>query len=154
MDQQDLTTATRQSRWFEKTPEQRAAQSAKAQAWQKANPEKRKMYADRHKESHLSYGRRRHIKQRLESIKLLGDACMHCNNVDIRVLQIDHIKGDGYLERTSSCGRSGSFYTNLLKDPEAFSKYQLLCANCHVIKTIENKDHLPRDTRPEKPLDA
>ena len=75
---------------------------------------------------------------------------MHCGIKDLRVLEIDHINGDGDLER-SSTGRCGSEGTKLIrhifKTPiaELAAQYQILCANCHRIKTYENQDYLPSE---------
>ena len=68
-------------------------------------------------------------------ITTLGAKCVKCNCNDVRVLQIDHINGGGMAERR----KFGDYRMALLyylKSPElAKEKLQLLCANCHVLKT-------------------
>src|SRR5947209_9533790 len=57
--------------------------------------------------------------------ELLGKRCVKCGCNDSRVLQIDHVNGDGAKER-KSCGHN--IYTlcrRVLANPE---RYQLLCA--------------------------
>jgi len=67
--------------------------------------------------------------------QLFGNKCKMCGNKNPIVLQIDHINGGGTKERkkTNSLRR----YKLVLEDP---SKYQLLCANCNVIKKYMNKE--------------
>lgn len=65
---------------------------------------------------------------------------MRCGIDDKRVLEIDHVKGDGHLDREKVV----SIYRKILTSPRDDTKYQILCANCHRIKTIENGDHLSR----------
>ena len=86
------------------------------------------------------------INTRLRLIKLLGNCCKHCGINNIRVLQIDHIDGNGKLDRRRYKSwrlSSGPTYKNIFEMIlNGSTNYQVLCANCHVIKTYENKDHL------------
>ena len=66
-------------------------------------------------------------------IEKLGSKCIRCGIDDWRVLQIDHINGDGHKER-KKC-QSYTIWLRALK--EDTGKYQLLCANCNVIKARE-----------------
>lgn len=61
--------------------------------------------------------------------------CARCGYSDIRSLCIDHIKGGGNKERRGH----GRFERILVKKnfPEG---YQVLCANCNIIKKIENRE--------------
>ena len=66
--------------------------------------------------------------------------CKRCGFSDLRVLTIDHIKGDGARHR-SNIGKAagGEFYRWLIKNnfPKGF---QILCMNCQWIKRIENDE--------------
>lgn len=56
----------------------------------------------------------------------------------MRTLQLDHVFGGGLRERTGDNGlrRSRVFVWGMaLKDDEG--RYQILCANCHAIKSHE-----------------
>src|SRR5258708_14170519 len=69
---------------------------------------------------------------------LLGGRCAWCSLDDWRVLQVDHIVGDGAAERRQFGGKlanwaSDGAYTKYMV--EHLEKYQLLCANCHALKT-------------------
>jgi len=59
----------------------------------------------------------------------LGNKCASCGCKDRRILQFDHLKDNGYLQRKQLGPRSMLLY--ILKHPEEF---QLLCANCNWIK--------------------
>ena len=77
----------------------------------------------------------RNRRRRREALMLLGGRCQRCGIEDERVLQIDHLNGGGRQER-------GTYYnpTKLWKDvtEHGIEKFQLLCANCHSIKTWED----------------
>lgn len=74
-------------------------------------------------------------------IHTLGDKCVKCGYDDMRALQVDHIDGGGRQERRE-IPNTTKFYKCVI---DSFNnnenKYQLLCANCNVIKRIENKEH-------------
>ena len=69
----------------------------------------------------------------------LGGKCQRCGyDSDPRAFQIDHIEGDGAIER--STGKlGGQIYRAVLRDDG--SHYALLCANCNQIKRIEMAEH-------------
>lgn len=78
--------------------------------------------------------RRRMLRSRSLSLAFLGGKCVRCGFDDPRALQVDHINGGGCQERK----QRGVLSAHLLMNDIAkcgLEKYQLLCANCHVIKT-------------------
>ena len=74
-------------------------------------------------------------KWRDKVIEHFGGRCIKCGFMDKRALQIDHINGGGKSDRD---GKITGFYKKVLKDKSG--KYQLLCANCNLIKRIENRE--------------
>lgn len=80
--------------------------------------------------------------KRVILIQYLGGKCSLCGyEKDIRALQIDHIHGDGFIDRKEK-GRCGKIYRYYVKNLEKCEGIlQILCANCHAIKSIENRDH-------------
>jgi hypothetical protein len=100
----------------------------------KSDPE----YRARHQEVVNRYHRRIHE----EIYKLLGDACRNCGNADRRVLELDHINNDGYLERPLGRANGGGSYKRDLQVRKHPAKFQILCANCHAIKTFEHRKSL------------
>lgn len=70
-------------------------------------------------------------KLRAEALAHMGGRCIRCGADDPRVLQIDHIWGGGRIEKRK-IGDSAIHRKILAGDTEP---YQLLCANCHCIKT-------------------
>jgi len=71
-------------------------------------------------------------------VNLLGGHCLRCGFNDKRALQIDHIHGGGRKDIKSFGGQEG-YYKHLLSlsDKKLKEKYQLLCANCNIIKKYE-----------------
>ena len=66
-----------------------------------------------------------------------GQYCKHCGFNDYRVLQIDHIYGNGQDMPLNVKG----IILYYLENPNiAREELQVLCANCHRIKSLENGD--------------
>lgn len=72
--------------------------------------------------------------------ELLGDECKRCGTQDRRVFQVDHVDGGGNSRKIIN--RAGQGRTKrILNEIEAGSnRYQLLCANCNLVKKHENKE--------------
>lgn len=62
--------------------------------------------------------------------------CKHCGNMDIRVLNIDHINNDGAKHR-KEVGSLGTGFYSWLKRMKYPKDYQVLCFNCNWIKRLE-----------------
>lgn len=96
------------------------------QQWKEKNKEKMLQY-------NHQYQKNRRERIRKASLDLLGEKCCQCGITDSRVLQIDHIFNDGKVDRKDTRDTQVRL-EKIIKYPE---KYQLLCANCHAIKTYE-----------------
>lgn len=72
---------------------------------------------------------------------LLESACVDCSNNDIRVLEFDHLPE---YKKTTEVSRMvcGSTYS-WKRIKEEIDKCQIVCANCHKIRTLER---LPFDS--------
>ena len=86
-------------------------------------------------------------ERRKEIFEFLGNKCTNCLMSDARVLQIDHINGNGSKERIAV--GYGNFQTHqwhmFKKNPVDFrTRHQLLCANCNWIKRIEKQEQKTR----------
>lgn len=70
------------------------------------------------------------------------NVCVSCGFKDIRALTIDHINGDGSIERKllGNKGRGSHFYI-YLKINNFPKGYQVLCMNCQFIKRHNNKEY-------------
>lgn len=64
--------------------------------------------------------------------------CANCGFSDIRALCLDHLDGGGDAERKGV--RTGWNYFRELKKRGFPKGYQVLCANCNLIKAIENRE--------------
>ena len=79
-------------------------------------------------------------RMRKAIIALLGGACVACEYDDPRALQIDHINGDGHIEKKKSHG-GVDFHRRVLDSVlKNERRYQILCANCNWIKRFENNE--------------
>ena len=79
----------------------------------------------------------RTIKLKNSVYKMLGGyQCIKCGIVDERVLEIDHIFSTGKLDKRRF-GNINNIFLNYYKNHpiEAVNNLQILCANCHLIKT-------------------
>lgn len=85
---------------------------------------------------------------RIELMEMLGGQyCVECGFNDYRVLEIDHIFGNGQDMPLTVKG----IVLYYLENPTiAREELQVLCANCHRIKTIENNER-GRKKQKEKP---
>jgi len=100
----------------------------------------------REEESKKSYEKFRSLRE--EIIKLLGGKCVNpfnllphpdwCNNY--ACLQIDHVHGNGYIERKENKYPYKTLKVILEKVKNGSTDYQLLCANCNWIKRVEKKE--------------
>jgi len=72
------------------------------------------------------------LRVKLEVFEKYGGKCRHCGFTDARALCIDHVNGGGEKERKETGGR---IYAKLRRLPRQ-KEYQLLCANCNMIKSF------------------
>lgn len=105
-----------------KDPAERAAYHAKRYG---TRDDYFKAYYERNRDEHHKFA--------LELMEHLGGACVECSLDDPRCLQFDHIKARGPGEKKVSALLRG-------KKEKAWEavkggNIQLLCANCHTIKT-------------------
>ena len=85
---------------------------------------------------------------RIKLLKILGDKCVRCGFNEQQALQIDHISGNGYIERKFRFG--ALFYKYYIDNQDKISNnLQILCANCNKIKQIKNKEY-KKSGRPKK----
>lgn len=69
--------------------------------------------------------------------------CSKCGFSDERALTLDHINGDGGIERRKHSGKNiggAEVYRQVIKNNYPIG-FQILCMNCNMIKAKENKEH-------------
>jgi len=125
-----------------KTKEYRLKNRDKMRAYQKDwHLKNRDLRLARNRENYLKNKEEyliRHIKNRrkirIKVLDILGGKCVQCGFSDSRALHVDHIHNNGAKERRTISNEK--IYRKILrmskKDREA--EYQLLCANCNIIK--------------------
>lgn len=101
----------------------------------KTDPEqlKRKQKYSREAQQRLRAKRNAEVKLKLQ--ELLGGKCVKCGNDDPRLLDFDHID-----PMTKTMMLSQKLHLPWERLVEEARKCQLLCANCHRIKNIEQKE--------------
>lgn len=105
-------------------------------AWAAANPGKRRKSVEgwrqknRPKVAEMNHDTKK--RRRARARARLGTACACCGEDRDYVMDIDHIDGNGSLERRVF-GR-GYVYSDVLTMADPKSKYQLLCSNCNQAK--------------------
>lgn len=100
-------------------------------------------YWKRHKQEKKEYDKQYNEQMKNDVIRHYSHGtmkCAKCGFSDIRALQLDHIKGNGKKDRESHRGVGVTYYVWLRTQnyPESL---QVLCANCNIIKAIENHEH-------------
>ncbi len=65
----------------------------------------------------------------------LSNPCVSCGESDPRVLDFDHIDTTDKLDNVANMVKGGYSLSRILEEVE---KCQILCANCHRIKTAEH----------------
>lgn len=90
------------------------------------------------KERHRVRNRERMRLLRQDVLERFGTTCAHCGFDDQRALHVDHINGRGREERRRFKG-AGPYYKYLLNEAN-LADYQILCANCNIIKQHENQE--------------
>lgn len=93
---------------------------------------------EKRRECNALLRRKKDEAHRADILFVLGNKCVRCKNEDSRVLCIDHVNGGGSAERKKF---GGNYYTAVRKKVlEGSTDYQLLCANCNLIKKLESKE--------------
>lgn len=128
----------------------------KTDGYRRAARERQLRHYKKNQEAANANGRRIRAAGAEMLFAAVGDFCERCGLNDRRVLQFDHRKGDGYLEPRNS--RGGKYFLWLIYkkigDAAFRQKYAVLCANCHVIKTIENGEQNPRRPKARPPAEV
>jgi hypothetical protein len=112
--------------------------------------EKYAAYRDRYRKEHPGLRQKEYqnartkllyqiASERLKLLEILGNKCVRCSQTDPRVLQFDHIDGDGKIERRNrSRLQIVRYYLKHIE--EAKKKLQILCPTCNVLKVWENNE--------------
>ena len=126
--------------WRDMTDVQKELHRGHVQRWKENNKEQVAVQDQSYRESHKGQYKRwqpgqkiryRQVKQ--EAIAILGGKCCRCKCDDIRCLEIDHIvpvRGDRSIY-------GAKLYRSIVSGGST-ENLQVLCANCHAIKTYED----------------
>lgn len=94
------------------------------------------------------YQKNRRNRIRAEFFAVYGDTCSICGFSNQAALTLDHVNGDGCVERADP-GLRGSLavYAKAIRDADP-TRYRTLCCNCQSIEKFKNGHHLPWSKRP------
>lgn len=101
--------------------------------WRERNPIYRLEYYARNKDAHAERSRLLLYKYKSQVINKLGGKCVNCGIDDIRVLQINHLDGDGGEERLYGM----NMYKVILDGSRDTDDLDIRCANCNIIYEYE-----------------
>lgn len=74
----------------------------------------------------------------------IGGKCTRCGFTDERALQLDHVNGGGSkIRKTRGTLAQKTLYKRIALGEYTGPALQLLCANCNIIKRMENKEYRP-----------
>lgn len=106
----------------------------------KAFKERNTKWRANNQEKVAEYQRVYMAKKRRDAVERLGNKCCWCGESDYLVLTIDHINGDGHVERKSISNKK--MLDIIIYSPLEIVKtrYQILCWNCQYRKKIKNKE--------------
>lgn len=108
-------------------------------AWHSAQGVWKRLMGDRENKRNKGNPARRVLRD--AALTMLGDQCTKCGFNDKRALQMDHIMGGGNKHRKSLSSPT-KYYKYVIEDNG--NSFQLLCANCNMIKRTENNEfHRP-----------
>ncbi len=90
-------------------------------------------------ERKFQYGRKRAWLMRKKALLTIGNECENCGEKDIRVLQINHLKGGGSEERKGKNRKRSShkFYRDIVIGKRKLDDLNILCSNCNIIYEYE-----------------
>lgn len=98
---------------------------------------RRKKYNEKNRVPRLEVEKTRRRVAKLEAFNHYTNnniKCLDCGKNDIRVLQIHHMNNDGAKHRKEMNSGNASLWLKKYNFPEG---YQILCANCHLLKHRE-----------------
>lgn len=92
---------------------------------------------EKRKEYQRKWQRNKDAINREKSLIMMGGKCVNCGNSDFRVLQIDHIIPIRRNKNKEFSREGGTRIRQMIANGSRDMKdLQLLCANCHQIKTF------------------
>lgn len=78
-------------------------------------------------------------RSRLKLMGILGGKCVTCGLDNTGLLQFDHLVGSASNDYRTRGGSRGAYFYYCNNIAEAVKTLQLLCVNCHLIKTNHNR---------------
>ena len=101
-----------------------------------------KLYHFRYPDRARAASRKYRGSCRIRILQMYGSKCCNCGEGDETVLQLDHVNNDGAEHKRVLGSRSSYVIFREAGKEYQPSKYQLLCANCHVRKHKKEKKEL------------
>lgn len=75
---------------------------------------------------------------RLRAMNAIGGPhCVNCGCDRLEILEINHIEGGGAKDHRHNVGQL-QFYRKVYKDPDAKSKYNVLCRPCNALHYVQD----------------
>lgn len=116
-----ICSAISKKDWHNKQPKDRKREYDKQ--WVADNPERHRATKQRHLR-----------KLKLDVLKIYGNECKCCGETEPLFLTIDHVDNDGKTHRKEIVGQA--FYRHLRDLSKPDKRYQILCFNCNIAKSL------------------
>lgn len=135
------------AKWKAENPDKVAAasetQKAKRRELARMRPPRR-----RSPHSDPAYHRKWRLEQRLRAMQIMGGCCERCGFDDPAALEFDHKEPLLRASRGLRRGDNTAELNDHIRNGTLAEVFQLLCANCHRIKTREAGEYAMRGSRP------
>lgn len=99
------------------------------------------MYKDpiKQRKFQRDWQRKLRLQNKLKVVKMLGGQCQSCGySLNYKALQIDHLSVQH--RKRSDRNQAGSvLYRKIANGKQNLEEIQLICANCHAIKTYSDR---------------
>ena len=128
-----------------RTEDDRQAWLEKQKAWREKNPDARRTH-------YLEREATKLLRLKIAALQTVAKSklplCARCGCSDVRVLTINHVKGDGCKERAKKIAKNAvaDFRRKIVSGERPVTDLDVRCYNCNILYEYEqDRRHMPQD---------